>query len=454
MTLHSIRKYRSKAVLYGVLCLCGYAMYAQNPLITDQFTADPSARVFGDRVYVYPSHDIRCDDKEHLRPKWFCMEDYHVFSSENLTDWTDHGVIVSQKEVPWADATAYSMWAPDCIEKDGKYFFYFPAKARDTTLNGKGFSIGVAVADSPEGPFVPQPLPIRGVRGIDPNVMIDKDGQAYLYWSEKHIYGAKLRDNMLELASEPKILRDLPEEGLKEGPFVFESAGTYYMTYPHVADKTERLEYATGKDPLGPFTYRGVIMDKSPDGCWTNHQSVVNFRDQWYLFYHHNDLSPGFDKNRAIRADSLFFNADGSIQKVYPTLRGIGRTQSSGPIHSDRYSDKSKTGVSVTFLNQADTFAGWKTIMDKKGGWIRYNSVDFGKETPRYAVFRVRSGAGAILQLHPGNGNAPVLCDARIPKTETWNTVKVPLHRTITGIHDLVLELLEGTAEIDWMKFE
>src|SRR5690606_17787954 len=127
-----------------------------------------------------------------------------------------------------------------------------------------------------------------------------------------HIFGAKLNENMLELDSDPIILQDLPalDKGLKEGPFVFERNGIYYMTYPHVANKTERLEYAIGDNPLGPFKFAGVIMDESPTGCWTNHQSIVQFKDQWYLFYHHNDLSPGFDKNRSIRVDSLFFNED------------------------------------------------------------------------------------------------------------------------------------------------
>ena len=130
------------------------------------------------------------------------MEDYHVFSSDNLTDWTDHGVIVSQDKVPWVNSKSYALWAPDCIYQNGKYYFYFPAPAKDTTL-GRGFSIGVAVSDNPYGPFTPQPEPIKSVRGIDPNPFIDKDGQAYLYWSARNIYVAKLKENMLELASEP-----------------------------------------------------------------------------------------------------------------------------------------------------------------------------------------------------------------------------------------------------------
>ena len=124
------------------------AAVATNPLIMDQFTADPTARVFEGKIYVYPSHDIKAPPGYKGKPNWFVMEDYHVFSSENLTDWKDHGVIVTQTNVPWADPTAYSMWAPDCVFKDGKYYFYFPAIAK-----GGGFKIGVAVGDKPEEPF-------------------------------------------------------------------------------------------------------------------------------------------------------------------------------------------------------------------------------------------------------------------------------------------------------------
>ena len=127
--------------------------FAQNPIIRNMYSADPSARVFGDRVYVYPSHDILATEGKG-RVGWFCMEDYHVFSSENLTDWTDHGMIVTQNKVPWVKPDSYAMWAPDCIERNGKYYFYFPATPTDTSA-GRSFRIGVAIADKPTGPFYP-----------------------------------------------------------------------------------------------------------------------------------------------------------------------------------------------------------------------------------------------------------------------------------------------------------
>src|SRR6476620_1034191 len=127
--------------------------FAQNPVIRNQYSADPSARVFGNRVYLYPSHDILATPGKG-RVGWFCMEDYHVFSSENLTDWTDHGIVVTQNNIPWVKPDSYSMWAPDCIYRNGKYYFYFPTSPSDTVAYGRGFRIGVAVSDKPTGPFV------------------------------------------------------------------------------------------------------------------------------------------------------------------------------------------------------------------------------------------------------------------------------------------------------------
>lgn len=425
--------------------------FAQNPLITHQFTADPSARVFGDRVYVYPSHDILAN-KDRGREGWFCMEDYHVFSSANLSDWEDHGVIVTQNKVPWVKPDSYSMWAPDCIERNGKYYFYFPSTPADTT-GGRGFRIGVAVADQPTGPFIPQDLPIAGVRGIDPNVFIDKDGQAYLYWSQGNIYGAKLKENMTELASEPVIFQNLPTKGLKEGPYLFERKGIYYLTYPHVENKTERLEYATSNSPLGPFKVTGVIMDETP-GCWTNHHSIVEFKNQWLLFYHANDLSPSFDKARSIRADYLSFNDDGTIVKVKPTLRGIGVTKATDKIQIDRYSEISGIGAEVGFIDTLKKIDGWKVQLKGLNDWVSYNNVDFGKQKLKAIQIKVKSESGSQLVVKSKKDNQ-TLAKINVPKTNNWVVLEVPAMIVKSDIKDLIVQNVQNkSVEIDWISFK
>jgi hypothetical protein len=427
---------------------------AQNPIVRDQFTADPSARVFNGKVYLYPSHDILAVEGKG-RPGWFCMEDYHVFSSDNLTNWTDHGVIISQNKVKWVDSTTYSMWAPDCIFRNGKYYFYFPANTTKERNGRKMFGIGVAVADSPEGPFTPHPEPIDSVLGIDPNVFIDKDGKAYLYWSLGNIYVAPLKDNMLELASKPQIVKELPEKGLKEGPWMFERNGIYYMTYPHVENNIERLEYAIGDNPMGPFKFAGVIMDESPMNCWTNHQSFIDYNGQWYLFYHQNAYSPKFDKNRAVCIDSMFFNDDGTIPKVIPTLRGVGLSKASDKIEVDRYSSISGNGISVDFIDTTNRFLGWKTILTEKGAWIKYNAIDFGTRKLKTVQLNARSDSGGSIQIRVNSADGPVLSEVGIPKNYKWNFATARLKKYHPGIQNLVVVSSgDQPVEIDWLIFK
>lgn len=446
-----IAKFLTTATLMAAL---HYNAMAQNPIVRNQFSADPSARVFGDKVYVFPSHDLLATEGKG-RPGWFCMEDYHVFSSSNLTDWTDHGLIITQNKVPWVRPDSYSMWAPDCIERNGKYYFYFPAAPKDTITYGKGFRIGVAVANKPEGPYTPESTPIKGVHGIDPNVFIDKDGQAYLYWSAGNIYGAKLKSNMLELDSKVDTLGYLPTKGLKEGPYLFERNGVYYLTYPHVENKIERLEYAIGDNPLGPFKYAGVIMDESASGCWTNHHSFINFENQWYLFYHDRDYSPGFDKARSIRADSLSFNADGTIKKVIPTLRGIGVTDAKKEIQVDRYSAISNEGASIDFIDTTNRFLGWKTIFTKQGAWVQYNTVNFGAKPLKKITANMLGEKDAEIEFRTGSTAGPVIATLKPGNIKVWNISKGNLAKTIAGIqHIFITAKNNKRIEIDWVNFE
>jgi hypothetical protein len=259
---------------------------------------------------------------------------------------------------------------------------------------------------------------------------------------------------MLELASEPIILGELPNKGLKEGPYLFERNGTYYLTYPHVDKKTERLEYATSKSPLGPFKFAGVIMDESASGCWTNHQSIVEFNKQWYLFYHDNQLSPKFDKARSIRADSLFFNTDGTIRKVTPTLRGIGVTRAEKEIQIDRYSAISNDNVSVDFIDTAITMKGWKVALTGKNAWVRYNKVDFEKTGIKTVSVNAASKNGTMLEIHADGLNGPLIGQVKVSRSAEWKIVNAAALKQLTGIHDLFfVSTSNEPLEIDWVKF-
>lgn len=358
----------------------GNVAEAQNPIISGQFTADPTARVFEGRLYVFPSHDI--PPVEGQRQDWFCMADYHVFSSDDLTHWTDHGRILDQTEVPWGKPDGYSMWAPDCIlGKDGRYYFYFP----DAPADGRGFGVGVAIADKPYGPYKAEPNRIDGIFGIDPCILQASNGKNYIFWGGGGLRVAQMTDDLLHL--HPSVMQNPVEgpngmkmygrsidelpEGFKEGPFAFERNGKYYLTYPWVRNNTETLAYAMADDPMGPYEFKGLIMKESPTGCWTNHHSLVEWKGQWYLFYHHNDYSPAFDKNRSICADSISFNADGTIKEVVPTLRGIGITDASEKVQIDR--GKLYNGASIEYNDTVNRFDGWKAILPP-GAYIDYYS--------------------------------------------------------------------------------
>lgn len=466
---------------------------AQNPVIRDQFTADPTARVFNNKVYLYPSHDIPAPEGQ--RKDWFCMADYHVFSSTNLTQWTDHGTILSQQQVPWGKPDGYSMWAPDCVEKGGTYYFFFPNAPKE----GRGFAIGVATAQHPEGPFTCEAEPIKGVTGIDPCCLIDNDGQAYLYWSGMGIRGAKLKANMKELDGElqtvsmappandaarakgirlqpqriqvgGEVMEGLPE-GFKEGPFVFRRGDWYYLTFPWVrgskengANPTETLAYAMSKNPLGPWDFKGIIMAEHANGCWTNHHSIVNYQGQWYLFYHHNDFSPRDDKRRSVCIERINFNTDGTIQEVKPTLRGVGINQATERIEIDRYSSASKD-VTTQIIDTINTFRGYEVFLPQKGSWVRYEQVNFNNITDGYLVICAKASDNTEFFVREKQSKGKIIARVKMTvKSEQgpfrrdqsgqWLTLSVPLEYTPKGINDLVITCEDKGVSIDWLQFK
>ena len=306
--------------------------------------ADPSARVFNGRLYIYPSHDWDSgaafdDDGGH-----FQMKDYHVFSLDDVMEGkvTDHGVILDVKDVPWAEK---QMWDNDVVEKNGRYYLLYCAKDYCGV-----FHLGIAVADRPEGPFVPQSDPIRGSYSIDPCIFKDDDGQIYAYfggiwggqlqWYKdnrmlKHEYlptgkepaipsrVARMSDDVLQFAESPRAVLVVDDNGnplaaddphrFFEASWMHKKDGRYYFSYS--TGDTHLLCYAVGDNPYGPFTYKGVILE--PVVGWTTHHSIVQFKGHWYLFHH--DCVPSNDTTwlRSMKVVELFYDENGLI----PTIR-------------------------------------------------------------------------------------------------------------------------------------
>lgn len=193
--------------------------------------------------------------------------------------------------------------------------------------------------------------------------------------------------------------------------------------------------------------------------CWTNHQSIVRFKGQWYLFYHSNDYSPSFDKARSVRIDSLFFNADGTIREVKPTFRGVGLSSVKDTIQIDRYSKISGRRTAVNLLDAKDPFKGWALSLDSAGAWVRYDHVDFGAKQVKAVRMRVKSDhAGQLLLKAVGkSGNSETLGRIRLSKSENYVLVTTKLLRRVTGERDLILSKIDdssGKVDIDWMLFQ
>ncbi len=316
------------------------------PLVEHVFTADPSAHAFEGRLFVYCSHDVErgipeADDGSH-----FDMDDYHVLSLEGLnTPVTDHGVALHLRDVPWA---ARQLWAPDALQRGGVYYLFFPAKDP-----GGVFRIGVATSTTPAGPFQARPQPIAGSFSIDPCSFLDDDGQAYLYFGglwggqlerwqtgvyDPHGAGpaadaaalgprvARLDTDFSGFEATPQELSILDAAGRPlragdnerryfEGPWVHKYRGIYYLSYS--TGDTHFLVYATSQSPLGPFTYRGRILE--PVLGWTTHHSIVEFRGDWYLFYHDSSLSGGRTHLRSVKVAKFSYGSDGSIPTIDPS---------------------------------------------------------------------------------------------------------------------------------------
>lgn len=315
------------------------------PLVTHIYTADPSAHVFEGKIYIYPSHDLDHNGPDNDNGDQYAMEDYHILSIDSFdSPVIDHGEALHLRDVPWA---SQQLWAPDAAFKNGIYYLYFPARDHDGI-----FRIGVATSTSPSGPFQAQPEYIPGSFSIDPAVLVDDDGKAYLYFGglwggqlEKWQSGefeegregpapdapalgprvAQLSEDMLSLEDAHREISILDEGGKPllaededrryfEGPWVHKYNGMYYLSYS--TGTTHKLVYAVSRNPMGPYTFKGTIL--TPVIGWTTHHSIVEFEGKWYLFYHDCSLSGGVNHKRCVKYTELKYNLDGTIQTIDP----------------------------------------------------------------------------------------------------------------------------------------
>lgn len=313
-------------ILMLLVCLMQDKSMAQNPIIKHIFTADPSPIVYRDKVFLYTGHDTATVDDTNYK-----MPDWHVFSSSDMVNWEDHGALLSPKTFSWATGGAY---AAQCIYRDGKFYWFVSTMHQSSAESKGGFAIGVAVSDSPTGPFkdaigkalITNEMTVdmkHGWDDIDPTVFVDDNGQAYLYWGNGSCKWVKLKKNMTEL--DGPITAFKPQNYI-EGPWLYKRNGHYYLVYAGAGSKPEMIEYCMAESPEGPWIYKGIIQGNVPNS-FTTHPGIVDFKGKSYFFYHNGVLPTGGSYRRSICVDYMHYNADGTIQKIVETTTGVAKVK-------------------------------------------------------------------------------------------------------------------------------
>lgn len=451
------------------LCLFVASAVAQssNPFVRSIYTADPSAHIWADgRLYVYPSQDIA--------PPQGCdlMDKYHVFSTDDMVNWTDHGEILGAAQVPWGRPEGGFMWAPDCAYKNGKYYFYFPHPTGAGDAWNSTWKIGVATSTEPAANFTVQGY-IEGLKSmIDPCVFVDDDGQAYLYYGGGGTCeGGKLKDNMIEVDGTMKSMQGLTD--FHEGSWVHKYKGKYYLSY---ADNNgpggNQMRYAISDNPLGPWTYKGVYI--KPTGSPTNHGSIIEYKGQSYAFYHNSMLS-GHPWLRSICVDSLYYNDDGTIQEVKQTRKHgtsyLGKTLAiPGTIEAEDYDD----GGQGTAYSDSDPVNSGNAYRTEEGVDVEMNSpgnynigfTDGGewmeytvnvKEAGSYTINTIASSPNSNSKIRYKLDGVDITGSVAIPNSGGWQTYKTVSTTKVNlqaGTH--ILQLFEETGgfNLDKIVFE
>jgi beta-xylosidase len=293
------------------------AVKLNNPIITDQYTGDPAALVYKDKVYLYAGHDEAPNDFN-----FYKMNEWVVYSSSDMKNWEPHPVPLKVTDFKWA---ANDAWASQVIERNGKFYWYVTVS--HGTVPGK--AIGIAVSDSPTGPFkdaLGKALITNDMTkftdiswdDIDPTVYIDNDGQAYLFWGNTACHYAKLKDNMIELDGPIQHI-DLPN--YTEAPWIHKHKDWYYLSYAY--QFPEKIAYTMSKSITGPWEYKGILNELAGNSN-TNHQSIIDFKGQSYFIYHNGAIQPhGGSFRRSVCVDKLYYNKDGTMKRVVMTSEGI-----------------------------------------------------------------------------------------------------------------------------------
>jgi hypothetical protein len=436
------------------LALLSATAAADNPVVQTHYTADPAPMVHDGRLYLYTGHD------EDSATNWFTMNEWRVYSTVDMVNWTHHGSPLRYSDFTWAKGDA---WAGQCIARNGKFYYYVPV----TQKNG-GMAIGVAVSSSPTGPFkdaLGHPLVSTGTGDIDPTAFIDDDGQAYLYWGNPRLWYVKLNEDMISYSGKAEQVPltaagfgartgDASRSTLyEEGPWFFRRGELYYLMNA-AGGIPENIAYSTSTGPTGPWTYRGVIMP-AEGASFTNHAGVVDFEGRSYFFYHNGALPGGSGFHRSVAVEPFTFNADGSFPTIKMTKEGPPAIRDLDPYVATEAETLawgsgieteacSEGGLNVTSINHGDS--------------IKVKSVDFGTGAVSFEARVASASSGGAIGLHLDSLSSPATSSCEVQSTggwQTWVTTSCAV-TGLTGRHDLYLKFTGGSGSLfnfNWWRF-
>ncbi len=457
------------AIILGLAFFTGYEGAAQNPIIQTKYTADPAPMVYNDTVFLYTSHDE--DDAF-----GFKMFNWMLYTSTDMVNWTERGIIGGVKEpyrtFAWADG--HSAWAPQCVARNGKFYLYCP------TIHQGKMAIGVAVANNPYGPFVDalgKPLVFRGDHGdYDPTVFIDDDGQAYMYWGGNGpCYYAKLNEDMVSLNSEIQVASidfagTSAEASYTEGPWLWKKNKHYYLAWASRCCP-EGIGYGMSDSPTGPWKCKGTIMDPDERSSG-NHPGIIDYKGDSYVFgFNYAVLKQTLSKHnerRSICVTKMTYNSDGSILKLpwwaetvntqIGTLNPFLKTEAETMAYSE--------GVKTEFATEWERNIPWDTgkkVADRlfvtsihNGDYIKVQGVDFSKGATSVDV-SVASLYGGKIEVHTDKINGPVIATINVNTSgegDVWKTISAPVSK-VNGIHDVYF-VFKGEKDLfnfDWWQF-
>jgi len=425
------------AIALVIVTLIPSSARADNPIVQTNYTADPAPLVHEGRLFLYTSHDEDVTVKD-----FYTMNDWRLYSTTDMVNWTDHGSPAGLKSFSWGTDSA---WAPQGIARNGKFYLYVPLN------NNTGARIGVGVSNSVTGPFTDplgKALAQNGSSNIDPTVFVDDDGQAYMYWGNGTLRYVKLNSDMTSTAGS---ITNVSLSGFTEGPWFYKRAALYYMVYAATSG-SEKISYATSDSPTGPWTVRGDVM--AAGSTFTNHPGVVDYKGYSYFFYHNSALPGGNNYKRSVCVEEFSYGADGSIPKISMTTKGPAAVATLNPFQQVEaetiaFSSGLKTEVS------SDTGAGMNVASISNGDYIKVKEVDFADGVTSFEARVSSAVSNAKIELHLDSESGSLLGTCDVSGASSWTTKSCAVSGG-SGKHDLFLKFVGGSGDLfkfNWWRF-